>query len=619
MSEQTKHLAKPAFPAIRTLFEATRLFLKVWSPVVVYGVAVEVLVVLALAPLFTWALAEMLSLAHSDVILNYDLASFAFSVPGIALGLLWSFLACTVAILAYGGGVVLIAAAHEDRTVPLRKVARRVLGTVHRILGLGGLKLTLWLFALVPLVGAAATAFTSLILAPFGAGPVEHWLPDEVRELAWVVPAMIALACLGYALFVRWSLTIHCFVLERLSLSRAIRRSTELVRGSFWPIARVLATHHLSAALGLGAVTVLLGFADDLALGVAAPEKGSLFRYLVALLIVLDALVLSLATIFFMARGVAILTLVYFRLQGGEVPLDLETDERTRTGAARRRALAVGLIVLALGAATALTVPEVTEELDALDTAVEVTAQRGSSVEAPENTLAAIELAIEDGADVVEIDVQEAKDGSIVVVHDESLKRVAGMDRKVFEMTLEELRAVDVGSWFDPKFKDERIPTLDEVLKVCSGRIDLNIELKVHGHERDFARAVLKAIRRTDSADECVIQSLDYPVLQEVRALDPDLYIGMIVSAKIGRVGKLDVDFYSVHSKHATVAFIREAHESGRDVYVWTVNEPAAMRRFIDRGVDSIITDHPRPMVAILEDRSGADELYAAIVRLFRR
>ena len=115
-----------------------------------------------------------------------------------------------------------------------------------------------------------------------------------------------------------------------------------------------------------------------------------------------------------------------------------------------------------------------------------------------------------------------------------------------------------------------------------------------------------------------MITSNDPEALERIRELDPDLRIGIIVAAKLGRLDKLDVDFYSVQPKYATATFIRDAHADGRDVHVWTVNDPALMTALVDRGVDNIITDHPDRLIALIDERSDTGELAAAIVRLFR-
>src|SRR5262249_2835558 len=112
---------------------------------------------------------------------------------------------------------------------------------------------------------------------------------------------------------------------------------------------------------------------------------------------------------------------------------------------------------------------------------VKVTAQRGHARAAPENTLSAVRAAIASGADYAEVDVQQTADGVVVLLHDRDLKRVAGVSRRLDELSYDEVRRLDVGSWFSPAFAGERVPTLVEVIDLCRGRIRLNIELKFFG------------------------------------------------------------------------------------------------------------------------------------------
>jgi len=220
-----------------------------------------------------------------------------------------------------------------------------------------------------------------------------------------------------------------------------------------------------------------------------------------------------------------------------------------------------------------------------------ITAHRGSSSESPENTISAMELAISQGADYIEMDIQQTKDGKLVVCHDTNLKRLTGMAENLWELTQEELQTKDVGSWFSHKFAGAKIPTLEEVLALTQGKIKLNLELKLHGYESDLASEVVKVVGKDFDG---VISSFDYPTLVRVKELNPKLYVGLIMATEVADLPQLQVDFYSVKARLATKEFITKALEIGRKVHVWTVNEPEAIQEMIARGVDNIISDHPK-------------------------
>ena len=113
---------------------------------------------------------------------------------------------------------------------------------------------------------------------------------------------------------------------------------------------------------------------------------------------------------------------------------------------------------------------------------------------APENTVSALKSSIECGADFAEIDVQETKDGKLILLHDNSLKRTAGVQKNVWDMTLAQIRKLDAGTSFHKRFRGEKIPTLEEVLEFFKGKLDLNIEIKYNGKNKGIVNKVVRAI-----------------------------------------------------------------------------------------------------------------------------
>lgn len=139
---------------------------------------------------------------------------------------------------------------------------------------------------------------------------------------------------------------------------------------------------------------------------------------------------------------------------------------------------------------------------------MEVTAHRGASARYPENTMAAFEGAKELGADWIELDVQQSRDGQIFVMHDTNFIRTAGVDRNTWEMNYDEIRTLDVGSFFSSRFAGERVPLLSEVIAFAKENgIKLNIEMKPTGHEHEFEQKVAEIIATEKFADQCVVTS----------------------------------------------------------------------------------------------------------------
>ena len=223
-----------------------------------------------------------------------------------------------------------------------------------------------------------------------------------------------------------------------------------------------------------------------------------------------------------------------------------------------------------------------------------ITAHRGSSSGAPENTMAALEKAVEEMADRAEIDVQETADGVIVLCHDTSLKRVAGVNKKVSDLTLEQIKKLDVGSWFSSEYQGEQIPTLEAVMEYAKGKIDLNIEIKNLGNSSGLPEKVIELVEKHEMQEQCVITSTNRFYLKRVKAVNPEIRTGYIISAAYGNFYSDEfIDLISIRSSFVTERMIESAHEAGKAVHAWTVNGKVEMERLKQLGVDDMITDRP--------------------------
>ena len=224
---------------------------------------------------------------------------------------------------------------------------------------------------------------------------------------------------------------------------------------------------------------------------------------------------------------------------------------------------------------------------------LEVTAHRGASLKYPENTMSAFKGAKELGADWIELDVAETKDGYIVVTHDTNFKRTAGVDKNIWDMTLEEVKKLDVGSFFNKKFKGEKVPTLEETLEFAkNNNIKLNIELKPTGREHDFEKKVVDLIVEHNYLKYTVITSQTYEVLENVKKYNKDVETVYVMSLAYGNITSLEyADHFSIEATSVTKSLVKKVHKEGKELYAWTVNTEDSIMEMIDLKVDNIITD----------------------------
>lgn len=249
----------------------------------------------------------------------------------------------------------------------------------------------------------------------------------------------------------------------------------------------------------------------------------------------------------------------------------------------------------------------------------QITAHRGSSKTAPENTMAAIEAAVGELADFVELDVQMTSDGVVVLGHDASLKRVAGVNRAISSFTWAELQDLDVGSWFSEEFAGERIPSLVEAMELCRGRISLNIEIKNVGRDSLLPAEVVRLILENGMEEQCVVTSTSFNYLEQVKAMAPELRTGYIISAAYGNFYSSDaVDFISIRSSFVNEALVEKAHAQGKTIHAWTVNTKSEMERLRMLGVDNLITDYPVLAREIIYREEATETLMEYLRLVFR-
>lgn len=248
----------------------------------------------------------------------------------------------------------------------------------------------------------------------------------------------------------------------------------------------------------------------------------------------------------------------------------------------------------------------------------QVIAHKGASGYAPENTLAAIQLALDMKVDMIAIDVRNTLDEEIIVFHDETLDRTTNGTGNVHDYTLEEIKQLDAGSWFDSKFGEERVPTLKEVLDLVNGKCKVVVEIKHqdHPHYHDFAQKLIDVIREEENGfDWVILESYENDYLEEAHAYDDRIQtkqllvgeestplIAFYVESRmhLGRSEKSEqMKALNPHYETLSPRRIFRMHARGYKVYTYTVNEPELMIKMLNMGVDGIITDFPDKLLEI--------------------
>ncbi len=543
-----------------------------------------------------------------------NLAAFLLRPVTVGCAMVLVLVGAILMVVELGGLITAYQAAAYSRRIDVVSIVRGAVGKAADELSKRNWQLFLLALASYLMMNSLVLLRLLTRVKPVNFVMAEIWSQNAGR--AGLVAVTAGLVVIG----IPTMLVFFACMVEQKRFRDGVRRSMELVKGR-WPGA-------LALLFGLNGLMVTAFVALHVLFVVAAAVCVTLFVDSYASMAVLAAVCRRLELIVLAAASVAAgivdfgaLTVVYYQFETRHSrvkPWDFSWVCREHMS--RKRILAVTGAVAGISLLFLLDMVCNGFPLDSsVLTETEITAHRGSSKRAPENTLAALETAIDEMADYAEIDVQVTSDGVVVVCHDLNLKRLAGVNRRLGNMTYDQVRELDVGSHFGADFAGERIPTLEEALDDCKGRIKLNIELKNIGDKTDLPEQVVEMIRDKEMQEQCVITSVKLDYLVRVKEADADLHTGYILPAGYGRYYDNDAfDFISLRSSFASPGLVENAHERGKAVHVWTVNKKSEIEQMKVLGVDNIITDYPALAREVLYREEATESLMEYLKMVLR-
>ena len=481
----------------------------------------------------------------------------------------------------------------QRRRVNIRHVLKYAIRNAARVLPGGNFLLLLLTIVLLPFLNV------SIIFSYISSLPIAQDVLDIIRG-HWYYMAMIALCWLTLLLYsMRWIYSFHYFTLEKCSFRKARKRSSELSRQS--------RLRDFLTILCLQAVCYIVYLIFALIMVLAAVLLAKLFHNLDLVKIVATSVVWAFLAVSFVIFAslltpisYACISILFYtkKSRQGEKIIHYRPEHYIPDKKAERRGriveTAVFLAAIILCSLYMYDISHSSADVRIENVhMLEVTAHRGASADYPENTMSAFTGAVALGADWIELDVQQTRDGQIIVMHDRNLLRTTGVRRNVWEMDYAQICQLDAGSWFSGKYEGERIPLLAEVVAFArENEIRLNIELKPTGKEKDFEKGVIDIVRAYDFQEDCVITSQNYSALENVKAYDDTIETVYVMGFAYGNITKLKAaDNFSIKNTSVTRQLVSEVHNEGKQLYAWTVNSENRIVRMIDLNVDNIITD----------------------------
>ncbi len=542
-------------------------------------------------PIFAIALRFALKFAEQPALADFDIAFFLLSPIGFFCFLILTGLGLFFYFLDLALVMALVQRKQLSEDVGLWKTLFVVLPKAPKIIELG-IRLTLRILIICSPFIATATAFYLMWLTEYDINFYLTVKPNEFIKAIVVMGSVLALmAIVLFYYFIRWSLVLPLVLFEKISPRQSFKTSRKMMRGSEFEFsAQLILWFVLTLFIGVIPFGVLAGVVEISAASLASNLK------ILALFLAISATLAALINLATTSLTTGALANLILEQAGWPNKSNLQRLPNPRW------AVPTGIGIFL---ATLVSVGFAFSEMAQLnpDPNVQIIAHRGAAGSAPENTMAAVHQAISDGADWIEIDVQETADGEVAVIHDSDFMKVGGENLKIWNATRVDLERIDVGSWFGSEFSEERTPLLGDVLAAARGKSGVIIELKYYGHDEMLEQRVVEIVEEMGMVDQVKIMSLKFSAVQKIRQMRPEWNIGLLASTSLGRMWELDVDFLAVNRTTVSHHLVRESRRVGKNVFVWTVNDPVSMMRLISLGVGGLVTDEPAMAKKAIADR----------------
>lgn len=591
-----------------------------WKPLILFEILWKLVTLLVIAPACAGLIQLAIHLAKLKYLTTSNLLQFLRSPWTILLLAVLLLLAALYTLFEIAAVCTCFRQSRfqKVRTTLGRMVRSGLQSVLHFFRG-GGPFLVLHLLVLIPLMQFSATS------GIFTAMGIPDFLAYYMTKKEFLLPIYVAAIILCCLLSIRWVFSSVLFTQNQCSYRSARATSVQLVRGRFW---QTFFSVLVWNCCYFAALLVFLCMITVVVLMVirATGSNDLIMSQAMRILKLLIQIVLWSFSFFATPICMAHLTALLENrcVQMPEVVLP-EPVPLSRSAKPFRRSTAVltacCFTVAALGLNLSYVYSVFTGKANfrlALFQNPTVMAHRGLSADAPENTLYAFSDAILVGADFIELDVQQTRDGVLVVMHDSNLKRTTGVNKDIWDVDYADIQNLDAGSWFDPAYANARIPTLEETLQFVDKRAKLNIEIKPTKHGSDtLEQDVAELITRYQYTDACYVTSFSYGSLKKVKEANPEIRTGYLMSVAYGQFYSLKyADAFSLNKVFVTSQVVNAAHQQGKQIFAWTVNGMSEVRSLCNLHVDSIITDDP-VMVQNVISRDSTGETLRSVLDYF--
>lgn len=571
-------------------------FSDIFPRILKFQILTHLLFIFIILPSYFYIRTFIVSLNKLSVIDNTELLRFVFSPLGIIL-LIISLMVIFFYFLVELSGLILLTSSYQkERLEPsFITILKESIKLIPKFLNKTIIVISFYFLLLIPI--------TSSVLGfnLFKKFNIPNFIFREIIKNPLYLIIYILIVIIFYYLFIKAIFTFHYILIKKEKSSTAIKKSFNLINDNFKDFFDTFILRILKYLV----IFLIIFFLSIFIINFTKNISKELFTYSIIFLLVTKNIILTTIILIFIPLEIKFLTDKFYEYTKINKRLVVKEKDKyniiDKIFSFKKTLIFTFISMLILLNVLFIFVPNFFN--NSFKTKLIIGHRGGEGVE---NSLGAIKNSIDKRIDYVEIDIQRTKDNYYIVNHDKTFKRVAGINKSASDMTLKEIKKISLRG-------EEKIPEINEVLKLSKNKINLFIELKGKTADKKMVDDIVKLVKKEKMEKQVVFISMRYSVIDYLKTKYKDLKTGFIYFLFLGDMSKIKADYMLFSEDFVTENHIEQIHKHNKKAIVWTVNSPDSMKKYLDSAVDGIITDRVNDILRLkekLDIRSDKDLVY---------
>ena len=571
-------------------------FSDIFPRILKFQILTHLLFIFIILPSYFYIRTFIVSLNKLSVIDNTELLRFVFSPLGIIL-LIISLMVIFFYFLVELSGLILLTSSYQkERLEPsFITILKESIKLIPKFLNKSIIVISFYFLLLIPI--------TSSVLGfnLFKKFNIPNFIFREIIKNPIYLIIYSLIVIIFYYLFIKAIFTFHYILIKKEKSSTAIKKSFNLINDNFKDFFDTFILRILKYLV----IFLMIFFLSIFIINFTKNISKELFTYSIIFLLVIKNIILTTIILIFIPLEIKFLTDKFYEYTKINKRLVVKEKDKyniiDKIFSFKKTLIFTFISMLILLNVLFIFVPNFFN--NSFKTKLIIGHRGGEGVE---NSLGAIKNSIDKRIDYVEIDIQRTKDNYYIVNHDKTFKRVAGINKSASDMTLKEIKKISLRG-------EEKIPEINEVLKLSKNKINLFIELKGKTADKKMVDDIVKLVKKEKMEKQVVFISMRYSVIDYLKTKYKDLKTGFIYFLFLGDMSKIKADYMLFSEDFVTENHIEQIHRHNKKAIVWTVNSPDSMKKYLDSAVDGIITDRVNDILRLkekLDIRSDKDLVY---------